>query len=153
MDTDDLYNKNYVLHGFNNITKLKKGLVGSSEMLFVYPYEEYKMSFIKTEKILLIHEASMVHTIQFWRLSGGYDNNQTGEGKKMLEGVSEGLILDCGIEKCLICVSHKNNTIPKDMFLNDRLKLECRLSLKDREIIEECLNIEDYEIIEKSDSD
>ena len=153
MDTDDFYNKQYIEYGVNNITKLKYSCVGSSEMLFVYPYEEYKMSYIRTNKKALIHEASLIHTAQFWKVSGGYDNNGTGEGKKMLLGICEKMILDCPIEKCLICISHKNNTIPKDSFLNDRLKLDCRLSLEDRKIIEECLNIEDYEIIEKSDSD
>lgn len=148
MDTDDLYNPVYIEYGVKNI---KKGYLcyGSSEMLFTFPHLNYRMSFIRCNNKDLIHEASLIHSSKFWKASGGYDIHNTGEGKKMLEGFSSDKIMDTDIRNIMICISHKNNTIDKCMFEQDKLLLNHYLDPTDQIVVDKCLNIKkgEYEII------
>lgn len=144
MDTDDLYNPIYIENGVKQIIKEGFSCVGSSEMLFTYPYDNYKMTFIRCNNIKLIHEASMIHTTQFWRASGGYNNNMTGEGTKLLSGFNSRLILDESVKKIMVCVSHNNNTIDKSKFSDNRFNIGQKLHFKDQELIDKCLDLPTY---------
>lgn len=153
MDTDDFYNPVYIEYGVKNINK---GYLcyGSSQMLFTFPHLNYRMSFIQTNNKDLIHEATMIHSIKFWKASGGYNNHMTGEGKKMLEGFNSEKIMDTDIRNIMICISHNNNTIDKKIFEEERLLLNHYLDPSDQIIVDKCLNIKkgEYEIV-SSESD
>ncbi len=139
MDTDDLYNKDYIKKGVDMIKNNKYKIIGSSEMLFTYPYHDYNMAFMRCNKKQLIHEASMIYTIKMWKSSQQFNNGMTGEGVQFLNGISDSLIYDCPIQDCLVCISHKENTINKEQFYIDKLKIPYKIDNYDKQIISECL--------------
>ena len=139
MDTDDLYNKDYIKYGVELISNNKYNLIGASDMLFTYPKHDYSMSYMRTGNKLCIHEASMIYTIKLWKHSNKYNEDLNGEGKQLIQGIPDSFIYDCPIQKCLVCIAHENNTINKDIFYNDNLKIGFKMDNYDREIISKCI--------------
>ena len=66
MDSDDLYLSDYLKYSVNMLKTEKKGLVGSNQMLFLFPPENFEdkwlLTGIKCSTTRMIHEASMVFT-------------------------------------------------------------------------------------------
>lgn len=131
MDDDDIYFSSYITKYFSLMKEKKVGLVGSPEMLFIYPKLNYHISFIKCIAERQIHEATMMFTKKYYNSMPGFNDGSRGEGAKMID-FNEKNVFMASVSDCMICVSHKSNTISKDRFVEHKLNI----SLNDKKYIE-----------------
>ncbi len=141
MDDDDYYCKDYILFSYNALINGNYGLVGSNSMLFTYPKYDYDMTCIMCEEKRQIHEATQMFKIKYFNSMGGYNtHNRTthgGEGAKLIDGANEKQI---GNIICfMVCVVHNTNTINKEHFYQDKLKIGKTLEPDVADIISTCL--------------
>ena len=115
MDDDDIYNPVYIEHSYLSLKELKCGLVGSNEMLFCYPKKEFKLTAIKCESKVQIHEATMCYTKKYFKSMGGYCKNSRGEGVKMIQNQEKNVGLT-DIRLVMICIAHDGNSVDKEQF-------------------------------------
>ncbi len=115
MDDDDIYMPSYLRYGVSILKHYKVGCVGSPQMLFCYPNDDYKMTAINCPSKRQNHEATHIYTKKHFRSMGGYEKNSQGEGAKMVD-YNEKNVRCLDIRMCMICVCHKANTINKDNF-------------------------------------
>ena len=143
MDDDDIYFPSYIRYSVDLLQSNKYGLVGSAQMLFLYPHHNWKIAGIQCESKRQIHEATMCFTKKYWRSMGGFSKNGNGEGAKMVDfndnkcGYSE-----CG--NCMMCVCHSNNTVDKEMFADKNVGGDGSISDEIKIVVAACLEI-DYE--------
>jgi hypothetical protein len=141
MDSDDMYLPTYLLHSIDVMTKNKASLVGSPEMLFMFPDSDFKMTAIKCMAKRQIHEATMVFTKKHWRSQGGFINNSQGEGAKMIDFHSENKIATTNCQYCMVCIAHKENTVNKEQFKESQDITDCcNLTENDKNLITMILN-------------
>jgi cellulose synthase/poly-beta-1,6-N-acetylglucosamine synthase-like glycosyltransferase len=123
MDDDDIYCPEYLKYSIGALMDKKYSLVGSPQMLFIYPYHNYKFTYIQCAAKRQAHEATMCFTKKHFRNVGGFKKIGTGEGGSMVDGLEN----KCGmteVQHCMICVSHKDNTCSKDEFLDKEVNVE-----------------------------
>jgi glycosyltransferase involved in cell wall biosynthesis len=125
MDDDDIYLSDYVKISVATLNKNKYGLVGSPEMMFMFPESNYKITGIRCEAKRQSHEATMCFTKKHWQSMGGFSKNSQGEGSGMID-YNEKNVGKTSIFDCMICVCHTKNTILKDRFKDSQV-----LDLKD----------------------
>ena len=140
MDSDDLYHQDYLKHSLEIMQKGKYNIVGSNQMLFVYPtldiFEKWIVTGIQCEKKRMIHEATMMFNKKYFKAMGGFENSSKGEGTKMLDGMNEKKIGLTDISNVMFCICHSDNTINKDFF-------------KDKNMVDISFNIQDkYKIVQ-----
>jgi len=140
MDSDDLYMSSYIKYSLEVMKKDKVGLVGSPQMLFLYPHLDWRLTAIDCDVKRMIHEATMIFTKKYWKSMGGFNTEGNGEGVKMIEGMSDKKIGKTDIVNCMICICHKENTVPKKLF-EDKPKIEYQLSDFDIDLIKSTLKI------------
>tara|TARA_R110000765_G_scaffold102428_1_gene191237 strand:+ start:132 stop:863 length:732 start_codon:yes stop_codon:yes gene_type:complete len=126
MDDDDIYNNNYIQYSYNMLIENKVGLVGSNSMLFTYPKKDYIMSRINCPDIVQIHEATMLFTRKYFNSMGGFNRSNRGEGAKFILGQTEKRVFNTDINNVMICVGHDNNSVDKEMFSKEDLRLDCK---------------------------
>lgn len=143
MDSDDIYLPSYLRYAVNELKLNKLGAVGSAEMIFAYPFENWLLTGIKCETNRQIHEATMVYTKKHFKAMGGFAKNGVGEGAKMFDFMSDKVIKKLDCDKIMICVCHKNNTCDKELFKTKGGKLEGELNPKIIAIVEDILGISD----------
>lgn len=125
MDDDDIYKPQYIEYSFNILKKRKVGLVGSNQMLFTYPFDDFKMSLINCSSKLQIHEATMLFTKKYFRSMNGFGICSQGEGMKF---INKSQVEITNIHNIMICVAHNNNTINKDVFNNSKNNININYS-------------------------
>ena len=121
MDDDDIYFSTYIKHSIDKLKQSKSGLVGSNHMLFVYPSHNYKMSNIKCSAKRQIHEATMCFTKKYFRSMPGFVKSSRGEGASMID-FNEKNAEYTDIDKCMVCVSHSDNSIGKEQFYQYKIQ-------------------------------
>lgn len=141
MDSDDIYMPSYIQYSIETLKLTKKTLVGTNQMIFIYPLHKFKMTGIQCEGKRQIHEASMVFTKQHFRSMGGFvskgDGASKGEGCKMVD-LNDG---NCGLTEChlvMMCVCHDSNTVLKDIF-KDKSEVTGTLAPMLIDVLSECL--------------
>jgi glycosyltransferase involved in cell wall biosynthesis len=139
MDDDDIYLPSYIEYSMSILVKNKCGLVGSPQMLFVFPYEDWKMTGIECETKRQIHEATMCFTKKHFNSMGGFVKKGNGEGSKLVDW-NDKKCMKTDVNKCMICIAHKNNTVDKNMFL-DKDAGKMKLSPELIKLIAECLGL------------
>ena len=140
MDSDDIYMSDYLSHSMDTMKKTKKTLVGSNQMLFIYPLIDWKMTGIQCGEKRMIHEATMVFTKQHWKSCGGFKKNSMGEGIGMVDGMNLHRVGLTDIQHIMICVCHQDNTIPKERF-RDNIDIGNQLTEYDVHLLKRCLHI------------
>lgn len=125
MDSDDFYNKEYISHSINVLSRTKSGIVGCRDMLIFYPQIDGKMIMIRGSSI---HEATMVFTKNHWR-QFKFASGMSREGSQMVNGK---YFNEVNILKVMICVAHDSNSYDKKQFF-DRDEVE--LSTKHKEMM------------------
>lgn len=123
MDDDDIYFPTYLTKYYSIMKEKKVGLVGSPEMLFIFPRLNYHVSFIKCIAERQIHEATMLFTKNYYRSMPGFDDGNRGEGAKMID-FNEKNVYMASVSDCMMCISHNNNTIPKDKFKKQKIDVK-----------------------------
>jgi glycosyltransferase involved in cell wall biosynthesis len=122
MDDDDIYSPIYVEYSFKCLKDNKAGLVGSSSMLFTYPEKDYVLTGIKCPKKHQIHEATMLFTRRYFGSMGGFEKSSQGEGVKFIQDRDID-VFNTDINNVMVCVAHDGNTIDKEQFNKEELKL------------------------------
>jgi cellulose synthase/poly-beta-1,6-N-acetylglucosamine synthase-like glycosyltransferase len=138
MDSDDLYTPQYLKHSLEIMKQGNYNIVGSNQMLFCYttPNIEDKWLFtgIQCNAKSLIHEATMIFNKKHFNAMGFATRENRAEGARMVEGMTDKNVGLTDISKCMLCLCHPNNTIPKDIF-KDKNKLDIQLDPKLKELI------------------
>ena len=121
MDTDDFYNKNYIMYG---MMCLKSGMqmFGSSSMLITYPSHNWKLCASVCGDLHKANEATFIYTKSFWKKQR-FGNTSQGEGQAFLKG-REDQIFSGDIEHIMICVAHDDNTICKQRWLSNEISID-----------------------------
>ena len=146
MDDDDIYFNTYIKYSISALLSNKNiGIVCSPQMLFTYPYQNFKMTGIQCPSKRQGHEATMAFTKKHFNSMGGFVKRGNGEGAKMVD-FNENRCLKTLVEHCMICVAHNNNTVNKDQFGDNEkqgiIKVEGTLDENIQNIIRRCLSIE-----------
>lgn len=123
MDSDDLYLSSYLTHSIEIMNEGKFNIVGSNQMLFIYPTEDmfdnWLITGLQCGEKRMIHEATMVFKKKYFKAMGGFANSSRGEGTKMIDGMNKSSIGLTEIHKIMICICHNDNTVQKDIFKNN----------------------------------
>jgi hypothetical protein len=119
-DDDDIYMPSYLKHSYDTMKENKAGLVGSPEMLFIFPKQKFQLSYIKCPAKRQSHEATFMTTKKYIRSMGGFPKSSQGEGAKLID-FSEKRCAKTDIKKVMICVCHDSNTCKKERFLKDKI--------------------------------
>ena len=122
MDDDDIYSPIYVEYSFKCLKENKAGLVGSSSMLFTYPEKDYVLTGIKCPMKHQIHEATMLFTRRYFGSMGGFEKSSQGEGARFIQDRDRD-VFNTDINNVMVCVAHDGNTIDKQQFNKEDLKL------------------------------
>jgi hypothetical protein len=141
MDDDDIYFPSYIEYTTDILLKSFKngiGLVGSNQMLFIYPNDNYHISGISCGAIRQIHEGTMAYHRKYIKSMGGYTKNSKGEGSRLIDG-SESRCENLNIFKQMICTCHNNNTINKDQFKDKLLPFN---------LLEELIKLPSFDILQ-----
>ena len=166
MDDDDIYRDEYIKYSVDELIKGKYGLVGSNQMIFVYPYHDFKITGIKCEAKRQIHEATMcftkkyyrsmpgfkceakrqIHeatmcfTKKYYRSMPGFNKTGVGEGSGVIDWNDKKVGLT-DVSKCMICIAHKNNTVDKELFIQNDIDSNGEINPQYKQLISSCLGI------------
>lgn len=142
MDSDDLYCNTYVSHSLQILKEKKVGLVGTPNMIMLYPpYSNKDFYYLYTGgNKKLIHECSMVFTKKWWKRSPKFADSSRAEGLKILNDISKVALTDP--RKVMIQICHNNNTVNKDEFKQNPIE-GMQTSPQLQELIKEVVNYKD----------
>ena len=140
MDSDDLMVSTWLKHSLEIMKKGKYNLVGTNQMIFLYPNDNWKSTAIQCTTKRMIHEAGMLFTKKHWKAMGGFGKSSQGEGTKMIDNMNEKTV---GLTECkdvIICICHNDNTINKDRFKEFKeLGIGNQLSEYHKQLILRCI--------------
>ena len=140
MDSDDVYNPEYLAYSVGMLLYNKFGIVGSNQMIFVYPFNDWKVTAIECQDKRQMHEACMVFTKKHYNAMGGFRTKGVGEGCKMVDGMNPKTVGLTDIRKVMMCICHKDNTVKKDRFLESQI-IKTEISNQLKMLINEILDI------------
>ena len=148
MDSDDIYLPEWLSYAVYEMKLGNYSCVGSNQMLFLYPHHKFEAHAIRCESKRQIHEACMLFTKKHWRSMGGFKNSSQGEGSKMADFNEDNVGL-LEIDKCMCCICHSENTIPKDMFMKEDNKIDLQITNELKKLISDILQIDnDYVLVD-----
>jgi len=139
LDSDDLFLSDWLKHSIDIMYKGKHGLVGTPQMLFCFPKNDFKVTGIECPQKRQIHECGMVFTKKHHKAMGGFAKKcSQGEGCSLIDGMQDERIGKSEVSKCLICICWSGNTINKDRFLLSQ-EMDINLDDYDKQLILRCL--------------
>lgn len=127
-DSDDVYLPSAISYSYSVLKPNKFGCVGSDKMLFCMTDRDFSIHAIdcgNTKK--LIHEATIMGTVKWWRASCKFSDGSRGEGANLFMG-NETKVGITDVSKVMLCVQHGENTIDKLQFAKDKNKLKIEIS-------------------------
>ena len=127
-DSDDVYLPSAISYSYSVLKQNKFGCVGSDKMLFCMTDRDFSIHAIdcgNTKK--LIHEATIMGTVKWWRASCKFSDGSRGEGANLFMG-NETKVGITDVSKVMLCVQHGQNTIDKLQFAKDENKLKIEIS-------------------------
>lgn len=132
MDSDDIYFPSYISHSYDilkKVTKKGRGCVGSDKMTFINTnsdnYDIYALDCGGNK--VMIHEATLVFTKKWFAASCKFNTKDTGEGKNLIRD-NENNVGFTDIMKCMTCIVHNENTVPKDRWMEDKRRLDVKVT-------------------------
>ena len=140
LDDDDIYLPSYLRYSISMMKHYKAGLCASPEMYFIFPFDEWKTSMIRCAAKRQGHEATMVFTKKFFNSMPGFNKSSQGEGAGMVDW-NEKNVIKTECDKIMICVSHKDNTIPKDREDFKKNETQLAIDLPRFKILEDILGV------------
>tara|TARA_R100000808_G_C2149413_1_gene157818 strand:+ start:39 stop:755 length:717 start_codon:yes stop_codon:yes gene_type:complete len=141
MDSDDIMLSDWLKHSLSIMNEGKYGLVGTNQMLFLFPHNDWKVTAIQCDTKRQIHEAGMLYTKKHHKCMGGFTKSSQGEGTSMIDGMNEKTIGLTRADNCILCLCWNGNTINKDRFQQYKdLGYGSQLSNYDKNIIMEAIN-------------
>jgi len=141
MDDDDIYLPTYISYSYKTLKENKAGLVGSNQMMFIYPHNDFKSTGIDCgDKKFFIHEATMMMTKRWYGSSNKFQRSSKGEGVNLIQGNDKQVFIT-DIRQIMVCLCHQNNTIDKTRFLENNNLLEIELDPNIKQLIKNILDI------------
>ena len=139
MDDDDIYFPEYIKYSYDTLKNNKAGCVGSDKMIFCMTDKNFSIHAIdcgNTKK--LIHEATLMMTMKWYKASCKFANNSSGEGANLFSGHEKTVSLT-DINKLMCCLQHGGNTVDKLQFARDDNKLPIELSDEMLEVLRQVI--------------
>jgi len=141
LDSDDLMLSNWLKHSLSIMKEGKYGLVGTNQMIFLYPHNDWKTTAIQCKEKRMIHEAGMLFTKKHHRAMGGFAKSSQGEGTSMIDNMNEKTIGLTKAQEVIMCICHVSNTVNKDRFQDYKdLGAGKYISDYDKELILDAIN-------------
>jgi len=122
MDTDDVYQPNYIMYGMNCLKDKKYELFGSSCMLITFPDHNWKVCACVCYDLHKTNEATMIYAKSFWK-DARFSNSSVAEGQPFLKG-REDKIFSGDISNIMVCIAHTDNTVCKKRWIDNEIP-EC----------------------------
>jgi len=115
MDTDDFYTSDYISYSIFEMETNNKTIAGSADMNMWDGKQFYKQ---RCMFLHLLNEATMVFKKSAW---SRFADSNTNEAVPFLEKNINNIV-ETNIDRVMCCVCHKNNTVDKTTWLNDKYK-------------------------------
>jgi len=121
MDSDDIYLPTYISYSYDMMKKNNVKLVGSDQMAFTFPKENYKITFINCGgNPKMIHEATLMCDKKFFNSTCKFKKSSQGEGQNIFQGLKKKNVFITDIRRLMICIVHSSNTIDKSRFSDSK---------------------------------
>ena len=117
MDTDDMYDKDYISHSIFEMETNDKSIAGSADMNVYCDGKFYKQ---RCMFLHMLNEATLVFRRD---LHYKFASTNSNEAVPFLQQ-HLGNIVETNIDRVMCCISHDGNTIPKTQWLKDQFKTE-----------------------------
>lgn len=138
-DSDDIQLPTSVSYSYSVMKEGKYGAVGSDKMIFCMCDRDFDVHAIDCgNNKRLIHEASLMGTVKWWRASCKFSDGSRGEGAQLFAG-HESKVGITDVSKVMICIQHGENTIDKLQFAKDENKLKIEVSDEMKDILKKIL--------------
>ena len=115
MDTDDMYNPEYISQSIFNLIKFDKDVSGSADMNMYRDGKTYKQRCLYID---MINEATLVFK-KAYADTHQFSFGNSSEGVGFLAG-NIGLIHETNIDDIMVCVAHQHNTVSKSAWTVDK---------------------------------
>ena len=115
IDTDDFYAPDYISYSIFEMETNNKTIAGSADMNMWDGKQFYKQ---RCMFLHLLNEATMVFKKSAW---SRFADSNTNEAVPFLEKNMNNIV-ETNIDRVMCCVCHKNNTVDKTTWLNDKYK-------------------------------
>jgi len=139
-DSDDVYLPTAISYSYSVLKQNKFGCVGSDKMIFCMSDKDFAVHAIDCgNNKRLIHEASMMGTLKWWRASCKFSDSSKGEGANIFTG-HENKVGITDVTKVMVCLQHGENTVDKLQFAKDENKLEIEISDELKDVLTKILN-------------
>ena len=119
MDYYKIYFPTYIKHSIDKLKETKSGLVGTLNMLFIYPNLNFSMAYLKAYSLRQIYEESMCFTKKHFVSMGGFANLDIGEGSKLIDFNKK--ISTTNSNETLMFINYKFNKNIQDYLLDYQL--------------------------------
>jgi hypothetical protein len=116
MDTDDMYDANYISYSIFEIISTGKPICGSADMNMYCNGQFYKQQCLY---IQMLNEATMVFKKSV--CTTPFNDTNSNEAVPFLNN-HLGDIVEGNIDNLMCCIAHENNTISKKQWLEDQFK-------------------------------
>ena len=116
MDTDDMYDANYISYSIFETISSGKPICGSADMNMYSKGQFYKQ---KCLYIQMLNEATMVFKKSVWTTP--FNDTNSNEAAPFLSN-HLGDIVEANIDRLMCCIAHDHNTVPKKQWLQDQYK-------------------------------
>jgi len=139
-DSDDVYLPTAISYSYSVLKQNKFGCVGSDKMIFCMSDKDFAVHAIDCgNNKRLIHEASMMGTLKWWRASCKFSDSSKGEGANIFTG-HENKVGITDVTKVMVCLQHGENTVDKLQFAKDENKLEIEISDELKDVLTKILS-------------
>ena len=115
IDTDDFYAPDYISYSIFEMETNNKTIAGSADMNMWDGKQFYKQ---RCMFLHLLNEATMVFKKSAW---SRFADSNSNEAVPFLEKNMNNIV-ETNIDRVMCCVCHKNNTVDKTAWLNDKYK-------------------------------
>ena len=118
MDTDDMYDKDYIGYSIFEMETNDKSIAGSADMNVVGFSPHTTKEGCREMFLHYLNEATLVFKKSIW---SPFNSTNSNEGIPFLEK-HLGNIIETNIDRLMCCIAHDHNTIPKKQWLVDQYK-------------------------------
>ena len=115
MDTDDMYDKDYIGYSIFEMETNDKSIAGSADMIVVEGSTFYK------QRCMFLHMLNEATLVFKKSLNPQFASSNSNEAVPFLQQ-HLGDIIETNIDRLMCCIAHDHNTIPKKQWIQDQYK-------------------------------
>jgi len=125
MDTDDMYDKDYIGYSIFEMETNDKSIAGSADMIVVgYMTKEGCREHLPTfykQRCMFLHMLNEATLVFKKSLNPQFASSNSNEAVPFLQQYL-GKIVETNIDRLMCCIAHDHNTIPKKQWIQDQYK-------------------------------